>query len=60
MRSGKVWTVGMSRSVLTESQACFSAAKKKAPESSGAAALVNIGRSGRIRTPDHWFWRPAL
>ena len=18
------------------------------------------GRSGRIRTPDHWFWRPAL
>ena len=19
-----------------------------------------FGRSGRIRTPDHWFWRPAL
>ena len=19
-----------------------------------------IGRSGRIRTRDHWFWRPAL
>ena len=21
---------------------------------------LKLGRSGRIRTPDHWFWRPAL
>ena len=34
---------------------------KDPPEPSGGVVLsLDIGRSGRIRTPDHWFWRPAL
>ena len=33
--------------------------------SGGTSAAIRglkerFGRSGRIRTPDHWFWRPAL
>ena len=26
----------------------------------GSFCVPKIGRSGRIRTPGHWFWRPAL
>ena len=26
----------------------------------GVFFMPKIGRSGRIRTPGHWFWRPAL
>ena len=26
----------------------------------GPFFVPKFGRSGRIRTPDHWFWRPAL
>ena len=33
----------------------------KAPENFQELDVVpKAGRSGRIRTPDHWFWRPAL
>ena len=26
----------------------------------GPFLCLKFGRSGRIRTPGHWFWRPAL
>ena len=30
------------------------------PGSNGPGLASKIGRSGRIRTPDHWFWSSVV